>query len=48
VIDGEKNVVLGARNAGKNSYAVTVDEASGHVYAANYGAPWVTPVADAK
>jgi YVTN family beta-propeller protein len=44
LIDGEKNAVIGVLRAGKNPYAVAVDEASGRAYAANYNAPWFTPV----
>ncbi len=40
--------MLGTRDAGKDPYAVTVDEASGHVYTANYSAPWVTSVLVAR
>jgi hypothetical protein len=41
------NAVVGVRNAGSHPYALAVDQISGHVYAANYGAPWVTQLPDA-
>jgi YVTN family beta-propeller protein len=45
VIDGVKNSVIDVRAAGMHPYAVAVDPMSGHAYAANYGSPWVTPIA---
>jgi YVTN family beta-propeller protein len=46
VIDGAKNAVIGASSAGVHPYGVAVDPASGLVFAANYGAPWVTAVSN--
>jgi YVTN family beta-propeller protein len=48
VIDGVKNSVIDVRGAGKRPYAVAVDPATGHAFAANYGSPWVTPIAAEK
>jgi YVTN family beta-propeller protein len=44
VIDGARDVVIGVRNAGRNPYALAIDQKFGNVFAANYAAPWVTPV----
>jgi YVTN family beta-propeller protein len=45
VIDGVKNAVIDVGNAGKHPYAVAIDNVTHHAYAANYGSPWVTPIA---
>jgi len=44
VIDGSKNTVIGAYDAGKNPYALAIDSVAGHIYAANYDEPPVTAI----